>query len=253
MGCTLSRFAAPQQSAPRDRRHSRGTAFPLLLLHDYLTCLTATHESPWLKEIEMKGMIALGKERIAGVEVEPVSIYLYYIQLQPRVERAYYYFDFYEKPFTEAELMDELTELVANAFHNGTTPPSIGSTLSDLKWRRKGHVVIAVDAGGAYVDPGTPLTLKGKATRGDNDGTHTFGGVKYAKVSVHIDAANTKEIEIIYSYNDMQSYGASPPRDLIEGETETFELTVTPKSGPVALWVPDSGGTNMGPPVPPPA
>ena len=172
------------------------------------------------------------------------SIYLYYARIKSNgtIDRERVYF-FHKKhaPITNVET--KIADMADNAVHDNDDPPAYGGKIKDLVRRRKGYFVLVIDSTRYKVDQNNPMTFAG--TGPANDGSHTFINARYMPVAV-----GSKVLDVIICENIMRKH--STGNDLGDNESETFDLTVNFIPSLPRGMFPDSGGTNMGPPLGPP-
>lgn len=181
-----------------------------------------------------------------GDGMEYHAAYLYYLRFDqeegdPTV-RAYEYFNI-KKAITNPESV--MRKLARNAYFDRSSPPCYARSVDGLFRRRKGYVGFAIDSQYHDISDENAITLK----LDDGDpADHTFLNPKYVSVPSGVPGDLT-EISVVYFENEMRRRPGSEPGDLDIKESEDFRIHFTSKRGRV---VEDSGGTNMGPPVPPP-
>ena len=152
----------------------------------------------------------------------------------------------YEKYDTRRPLSPRgaITQLVANAAADGESPCPYTTDYRKYFMRRKCYLAMALESDRAYPVQGETISFAD--TLGPAGG-HTFtnlGGF----VLEDDNALGHRFISILYARNDLQKRGG--PGDLGDGDREHYTMTLPflPRVG----FVPGTGGTNMGPPVPPP-
>lgn len=168
-------------------------------------------------------------------------IYFYYIKVITGGSelRVYYRFD-KRNPVTN--IVNEITKLTINAFEDENNPPCIGNEVSDVDWRRKSYIVVMVEDYRLNRPPFGMQSELGKENR------FTFGRVTSVTVPVTDNNGNSKNIMGGYLINTMKHYVYGD--DLLEEDAgELFKIILNP---PILEFYPDSGGTNMGPPIGPP-
>ncbi len=153
---------------------------------------------------------------------------------------------FYERPIYNKVVLAERVNEAAQKIFNGEIEPD-GDSFESFEWQRKSFVVILL------TDPETPWRFpKGKSIvfdEGLGEGNHTFFNAFHPKVSV-TTFAGEKPIQALCFKNWMvDSYG----RPLGDGLRENFHYWLFPVGGGRAVMAAiDPGGTNLGPPMPPP-
>lgn len=169
-------------------------------------------------------------------------IYFYYIKVTPAgpETRVYYRFD---KTIPVTNIANEITTLTINAYNDMNNPPCLGSEMSDLDWRRKSYIVVMVE-GHTLGNP--PFRMQ----EDNHPNPNTFGRVTPARVEVTDGNGDPLTLTGGYVKNTMKHYARAD--DLEKNDPgESFRVILNPPI-PSIVRYPDSGGTNMGPPVPPP-
>lgn len=173
---------------------------------------------------------------------EIYAAYLYYFDSFTGPARCYEYFnirDYIRDPDKKME------ELAKNAYNRGNNPPEYCFDERDFIMRRKSYIVFVVEDKDEL-----PLKypLKFHSKTHGNDGKHTFRYKKMKYLSIPVGSgANAKVLNIVYCPNDLTKWQGG---DLGERDFEDFQIYL-PFSSRKAKE-PGTGGTNMGPPVPPP-
>lgn len=199
------------------------------------------HEEPGMRQFGTSGM----------EDPTPVFIYLYYIKFpqeeQSLQTRAYFCFDYLENEYSDDDLKNLIARFAINAHADGNSPPCYGTTLDDIYRRRKGYVVVVVDA--EDLSPGeASIAFEGHFDGSKNDATHTLSAPKEMQVAVY-EGGKVRTLVAFFSANSMKETDKS---ELDAGEYERFDFTLTSIKEARSLPYQDSGGTNMGPPVGPP-
>jgi hypothetical protein len=182
-----------------------------------------------------------------GFTDAPCCIYFYYIgQYDSKIKTwpvKHYYFTNGLRPIPYEEVESRVRKLSINARKGGSDPPQYGADWKYLVWSRKCYIAILID------DP--TIKFVGEALKIDN----TKGKPNHAlfdgkDVITNSAAPNEPQrmVPLFYCINHMKD-----EYDGNLGETaEYFELVLNSTLPKKARLYPDSGGTNMGPPVPPP-
>lgn len=174
------------------------------------------------------------------------AIYLFYIEKSG-------YTRFYETwdpkyAIPEDEARDKIKMLTVNAFKGEYNPPYYTDKRKYMVMRRVSYVAFVVN--GNDWNPGTSTSL---AIEGTNhfdgpirpDSYHTFTNREYFEFE---EAGQM--FWVIYYQNSLTS--SLLKDDLADEEKEKFTFTLPYLTKEAHVTAPDSGGTNMGPPVPPP-
>lgn len=176
------------------------------------------------------------------------AIYLFYM------ERGGYT-RFYEiwdptTPIPDNEVEARIKALTINAFEGKSNPPYYTDIPKFMVMRRSSYVAFAVNANHWNSGASTDIEIKGKNAFGFSiGGDHTFSKAGYFEFEDN--GANIDRHRVIYYTNIMAS--SLLLRNLLDGEKERFTFTLPFASRNWTRFAPDSGGTNMGPPVPPPS
>lgn len=174
------------------------------------------------------------------------ALYLYYFSLAGTVK-------IYET-WDPANVLDPevaIKALATNAAKNGNNPSFYTNDPSKMMMRRRSYVAFAVHESDFDSGAATDLDIEGwnhsdKPIKSD----HTFANPKSLRIST--DTQPPVPLLVVYCENWMISSKTQKKLKYKEGERFSFHLPFKPKAKK-ALRGPDSGGTNMGPPVPPPA
>lgn len=186
--------------------------------------------------------------------IAPHSIYFYYMipgassDLGDADVRSYYYdnvIDGVQVPIGTGELDGVVRMLAVNASDQLDWPPRMYGGIGDVKWRQKSYIVLLIASS----------TTKFKHL----EGIKVKGGGSYGMNHALYDAFD-KDIEIDFPRTGRETMNMfcctnhicdADGKDL--GNVKDWIPFTLQFAGPHALFLPDSGGTNMGPPVSPPA
>jgi hypothetical protein len=134
--------------------------------------------------------------------------------------------------------------LAKNALDHGDNPRPYTRDFKYFVMNRVSYVFVVVH--GAKIDISDAKIFEGKDKNNTiNDGTHTFLYQGYKE----IDLGDGRDLDVVYYVNSMTAYAGK--KRLKAKEWEDFRLKLKLHGGREILGD-DSGGTNMGPPVPPP-
>lgn len=178
---------------------------------------------------------------------EYFTAYVYYLRYDEQgtlvATRAYEYFDI-KKKINQPEA--KIRQLARNAYFDRDNPPCYATSVDGLFRRRKGYVAFVIDSAYHHVSSENDVVL----TMLDGSVATAFSNPRYLEFSTNIPG-NQVTVPTVYFENEMSKAGANGPEDLCEKEHQDFSLRIN-RGGGRGFRVEDSGGTNMGPPVPPP-
>jgi hypothetical protein len=171
------------------------------------------------------------------------AAYLYYFQFRegedrPYAVREYEYFNTKHK----MDLKQKLKELCVNASADGDNPPRYSEEPGHMMMRRKSYVIFAVEGKGKSF-PNKDAVLFTSLNEGD--AKKTFEG---EIVFQHVGVAN---MSVAVYENTMKCSSSGNELDDMKHENFSFHLNLNGRDKPLRPRG-DSGGTNMGGPVPPP-
>lgn len=174
-------------------------------------------------------------------EKVPACIYFYYVGEDGKTSKNYYYTDGENKPIHYDKVQGIVQRLAANAAASGRDPPQDGINSDHLVWSRVSYLAFVLSSDQASWD-GQAI----KVTADDGEPKHGF----YDGMDKQIDIGGGKMRWAAWCINYMKDMDW---KDL-GNEDRTCRLDLQIKTGKARKKVPwpDSGGTNMGPPVPPP-
>lgn len=186
---------------------------------------------------------------LASAIVENCCIYFYYLAKDKNnklICRSYYFFDRSVNLSTVEKLRQQIIVLSANARIDGDYPPCHGDRFSDLAMRKRdSFYVVVVDDEEYKFSQDDPLRLK-TVEKYPVDASYTFS--KSYELDLDMSGYETGPDSITAAYR--KNYLKNRLGNVLnENESESFNLYLNPG---IPTIVPDSGGTNMGPPVPPP-
>ncbi len=172
------------------------------------------------------------------------AVYFYYLDRGGEWE-VYEWWD----PGKPIDLESAIIHLADNAQGSKNNPPYYTKDLSLVRMRRQSYVAFAVSA----QDWTLGLSNEIKVT-GNDDFGHPIsnGAYTFANTVTHPSLVGkpTAPLLVVYFENAMMSVRGGQLADR-EFETFRFELPFFAQRKK-RVRAPDSGGTNMGPPVPPP-
>jgi hypothetical protein len=177
----------------------------------------------------------------------PCCIYFYYIGEPTDGYQTvlHYYYTGTNEPIMTEELRTKIKDLVLNARKRSwQNPPPCGSDGRYIVWTRKSYLVIAVDNPSYRFDPNQQAVVF-------KEPQDTFFDGWDDKINIP-DASGNRHVSVFCCINymkknaagdDLEDADSDPPQPII------FDVNPNPL---IQVPFPDSGGTNMGPPVPPP-
>jgi hypothetical protein len=206
-------------------------------------------------------------QRSGRRDVDPPNVYkgshwgtsprtVYYYHLTPVEDerlfevKAYYY----ERESRIGSIKNVIRQLALNARACDAVPPQCGKAFDTFKWRRKSYIAILIDSTTVQFDKDDAVTFYQKDGSFEN---HTFfDGDDFD--DINLATAEDREDRIVtavYFINHMKR--APDGIDLYVNENQLFHFKINYHLVGQAAEAepdrfPDSGGTNMGPPVPPP-
>jgi hypothetical protein len=159
----------------------------------------------------------------------------------------HYFHEDLGKQIEKSELADIVTALSTNAKkdENDQIPPPDGSGLNFIVWRKKSYIVFVVD------DPAVVLSKKAAFNIGSSVGgtpNHSFFDAwDMPDIDLSEQGDGSRMASAVCCINHMKANDAG---DDLGSTAQRFRFRLHPD--PRHPLYPDSGGTNMGPPVPPP-
>jgi hypothetical protein len=171
----------------------------------------------------------------------PYCMYLYYVgsPLGPGGPSVRHYYRASDEAIDDSSLKKFITDLANDALLPSTS--YIGSDWKYIYWNRVSYITILIDRPNLLLTKGNGLTF-----------VHTHGGHKNhtffdAKDFNDIDVGGNQRTAVCFiNHLKQDDTGVWPLAN--EHQYFRFEINFGSK-----FLYPDSGGTNMGPPVPPPA
>ena len=192
------------------------------------------------------------------MEEDIFTIYLYHLKFKgenpkPDTITAHYYFN----P-AGGDVMTYIPTLVKQVYEQAERHTTcFGTRMEDIVWRRKSYLAVTVEVDDdREIEDNLKLDFEHKKIIGYGDAKHTIGDSQPIKVTVPT-AGGTKTIRGAYAPNLVTKDGG--PLSWLMSDSEKFKYKLKFKHKKrllvgvgVANEFEDSGGTNMGPPVPPP-
>ena len=197
--------------------------------------LSPTNRNPYDREAFHGGM-------------DPQMIYLYcwdVVLTQPNAQQRPRAFELnQESPiYNRQVLVDRINEHAQDIFDNRIQPA--GHSFESFIWRRKSFIVILLTASGWSFPEGESNVFDD--TKGP--GNHTFFNAFHPDVTVRTNGADRVIPALCFTNWMVDAYG----RNLHDNQREEFHYILYPTRGVRAIKAEiDPGGTNLGPPVPPP-
>jgi len=170
----------------------------------------------------------------------PRCIYFYYIDPTVSGSIWHYYYADREDEIDPEDMEAEIIKLANNARKplGNQIPPPDGANFANIVWTRKSYVVFLID------DPDATFTTGNAIAITPESGTnYSFFDAKDFRVPSKISG---KTVPVFYCINHMKKDRLND----LEKAKQRFRFTLPP--GINIIPAQDNGGTNMGPPVPPP-
>jgi hypothetical protein len=186
------------------------------------------------------------------VAISPECIYFYYVTLTAlkRPVVCVYYYD-HKRPFGAGELVESIKALARNARLNEDVPPKCGTTFECINWQRKSYFVMMLDHDDIFLMPDNAIMFD---VAGGHTPNHTFFDGDDINIEVQNISGDMDLVPALCCINYMSRNEAG--NDLGPEERQHFIYKIYTKSRTrpdfIGQDVIDPGGTNLGPPVPPP-
>lgn len=194
-----------------------------------------------------------------GYDKVPYVIYFYHVRLEPQGRlQVTHYTKVYQQAVTYPMLQGAVQNLVDNARNGGSAPaPDLTDNFANIVWTRKSYVVIFVD------EESWTLHRNGDPLEGVRFNTllgmpnHTFFDADDLTVNVQDPVTGVvTQRSAIAIVNHMKRNEAGD--DLLQTEAQHFKFEIifdvkfVDQSDAPMIVIFDPGGTNLGPPIPPP-
>jgi hypothetical protein len=192
----------------------------------------------------LTGLVGKYNSPSPWANIHPYTIYFYYAA--PAASGSGFDVSTYmwceNAPILPGDLPRHIAHLTSNARSGGSYPPRIGGEMGDVPWARVSYLV-AVQEGAAGFDAGDAVEIWRDDGSTNGHPNHCFfdGGDGV------IPVAGQANIAALWTVNYMRNKSG---KKIPKGKLHNFKFRFNPRRG--RPLYPDSGGTNMGPPVPPP-
>lgn len=179
----------------------------------------------------------------------PWTAYFYYVPKGPRTDVKSIRYDYYSHQgrIKKSELKEIIASLTRNARREVKDQGPKPNLCKKEPWRKKSWIILVVD------DPEYAFSKPGVIIRPDSgsDPNYTFYDAdRFNHMSVEEPGSQARSnVSAIYFMNHMKR--GWDEIDVEAGQGAFFQFDFLPPLG--TPFVPDDGGTNLGPPVPPPA
>lgn len=182
----------------------------------------------------------------------PYCIYFYYIGPARDGTDDHYVRHYYKEREFEPIRYEEIEEIIRDLALNARRPEGEqnpqpnGSNLDNLKWYRKSYLAFIIDRTDEYLSLDNPLIVDQKYT-GKKNYSFFDGWAKEVDLSPGRNGSQMRTATCFINHMKTNWQGS----DL--GDAEDYipsKLNILRQRGD--KYYPDSGGTNMGPPMPPP-
>lgn len=181
--------------------------------------------------------------------LEPHRVYFYYVTdpyLKPEPYPPYYHYD-HPMPIRNTAAARRIIDgLAQNAASGGSDPPIAGHGFNKEAWRRRSLIAILVDHKDWHFKPNSGIVFD--PTKGH--GNHTFFDGFDHEVEITNEAGVTRTRTCVGFFNYMVNERGDPLDHDIREEFHFWMYSL--ERGRVVREPVDPGGTNLGPPVPPP-
>ena len=190
-------------------------------------------------------------------------IYLYYLSIKRNGDKELtaHYFLYYDHIVSLEEKVVSFIDDIAK--YRKRHPSCYGTTFSDIRRRRVSYFVVVIEDDRDFVLAARePLSFEDNIVEDnsgyDGKGRHTFDD--FGRFVTPITRSNrTKTLQVVFCTNNLRRKPDSE-HTLRDREQENFRIRLhfvsSNRIGRLAddsNYYSDSGGTNMGPPVPPPS
>lgn len=189
--------------------------------------------------------------RPTGYSTDVSAIYFYYLKERGGgkfVAQAYYY-DHGDTPIRAEQFDGIVKRLTENAILDTDMPPKMAYDFDGAKWRRKSWLVVVLEDEDSAFDRYDPIVFD--ENNSDYDVNYSFGDGELIVTRPEIKG-ETLQLNGLRAINHMKRNEKGDP--LLDGEKAKYKFRLNFSNSRRAhlLNYQDSGGTNMGPPVPPP-
>lgn len=174
----------------------------------------------------------------------PHAIYFYY--RTPKELRVYLWVTPEGQPIHPEDLDRLIINLTKNARDKGSDPRPIGWAFKDVPWWKRSYLVVALDIPNTKFDPGKAIEIVRDDGSAMGYPNHCFfdGG------DGAINIPGQDPIQVMWTVNYMKNKSG---KDIPPGKIHKFKLAFNTVQRSIRRRNPGDSGTNLGPPVPPPA
>lgn len=190
----------------------------------------------------------------------PYCLYFYYIgppeivgPEQDRVRKITHYFVESDEAIEREDVPEIVRTLALNARKptKDQSPAPTGYNLQSIKWERKSYISFVIDDDNLRLKRDEAIEFDR-----ENDGAENHSFFDGWDFDIYVGGKYRQAFCCINHVKRNQA-GGDLGHDIREGETKIpeyfhFRLNTVPPQESLRPRFPDSGGTNMGPPVPPP-
>lgn len=179
----------------------------------------------------------------------PRTVYYYHLTPVPTPKlfdvKAYYF----ERESRISNIRNVIRDLGINARAGDSVPPQCGDNFDSFPWRRKSYIVILIDSPTVRLNRGEAIEF---FVRDGSTPNHSFFDADDFH-DINLATSNDTRPYIVSAVCFINHMARAPDGvDLDPGEDQFFHFRLKYTPPPPGFRWPDSGGTNMGPPVPPP-
>jgi hypothetical protein len=186
--------------------------------------------------------------------IAPHSMYFYYMipgmedDLSDAEVRSYFFDNVSDdgKPYPITDVLATVRYLAVNARDDLDWPPRISGGIGDVKWRQKSYIVFLIASRTIKFKHHEGIKVKGNGSYGMN---HAFYDGFDRDIEIDFPGTGLETMNMFCCTNHICDPDGKNLGNRVQDKIY-FRLQF---EGFAALFLPDSGGTNMGPPVSPPA
>ncbi|HLL30000.1 MAG TPA: hypothetical protein VK403_03285 [Allosphingosinicella sp.] len=170
----------------------------------------------------------------------PACMYFYYMTTTDDAAMRHYYYTHGGNTIQDAEVEGIIQKLTANARANGSNPPQCGEGERYIVWSRKSYIAVVIDDSAVTFEADHAVSVHPETAN------HTFFDGWTGKVNM---PSGPSPIAAFYCINHMK---LNQNGEDLDEDVQSFAFRMHVVGAAQPRQFPDSGGTNMGPPVPPP-
>ncbi len=182
------------------------------------------------------------KGQIHEDDMDVYAAYFYFISFEDKTALDIAPYEYFNTKIPILDINNLVRNLSKNHLEEGTFPPRYSDGTEHMFWRRVSYLIFATDKAGVL----NAGAVKFKPRRGSS-AMHTIDLSGPFEVTAHANGADRTIYALVFRNHMIRR---DTTRRLKAGEREAFKFIFGfDRRDPIE----DSGGTNMGPPVPPPS